>query len=134
MKANILNGWEVQLIDIYGHTPKNFELRQANDEWVCQYLYYLYFAYYVTTTGGHWCKDEIPLGSDGWSILGPGTASQCSEEEAKGIVAYDNDRYYRDYLTDRTYQLDTALESLHSYIRANGKEPGNIVIVIRKKN
>lgn len=120
MKVNILNGWEVGMVDV----PEG-ATHYSLSEW--QGISYLFF-----NTG---FDTSLPPGS--WSILGPGTASQCSEEDAKGIVekGYFAGKFcgYPSYQTQSLY-YSYALESLHSYIRANGKEPGNIVIVYRKKN
>lgn len=94
-------------------------------------------------TGGAPLPDHsgyLPPGS--WSILGPGLATQCSEEDAALILngnwCEDDDCFYYPDETKR-WLVDycppdwtlSALASLHSMIRANGKEPGKCVVIYK---
>jgi hypothetical protein len=70
---------------------------------------------------------RLPPGS--WTIV------EQTEEGAAKIVEKDEDGYYKNY-NWKSWHSDsvcgTALESLHSWIRSQGKEPDEVVIVKKK--
>lgn len=82
-----------------------------------------------------------------WEIVGKGLVSEITEGEADNVVHWhcwlddDGNHFslsYKDYMDvtqiARTeYKLNTALESLHSFIRSHGYEPTEIVLLIEKK-
>lgn len=127
MKVNILNNHEVVLVEIPDGGEFAGFLPEHNIIW-----------YQPPILRGRLTID-LPPGE--WSLLGKGTASQVSEKEAFIVADLIHDppgrknmRVWRNHEANTLTNYCTALESLHSYIRANGKEPGNIVIVYRKKN
>lgn len=95
---------------------------------------------------GEWHDEDSIPGT--WSIVGPGLCSEVTEEEARGLVErdwwYDGQSedhglgkvtWYREYpkeLEDST--LLSAIESLHSFIRSNGKEPSKCVLLINQNS
>lgn len=80
------------------------------------------------------------LPGTGWQILGPGLSTQCSEEDAGRVVGDPETLIHEDqkweYWPDHTDKhgqniVYTPLASLHSLIRANGKEPGKVVVIYK---
>ena len=61
-----------------------------------------------------------------WRIIG--LAAEATEEQAKGVCTKKEGKWYWDYETE-DYDVLTALESLHSFIRSKGMSIENTIIL-----
>jgi hypothetical protein len=78
-------------------------------------------------------REDLPPGQ--WSLVGSGLASECSEEEAREVVERDEDDCFKNYNwrswhSDST--CDTAIDSLHSFVIANGHQKETCIVLINK--
>jgi len=88
-----------------------------------------YLLYFVGTNRNDVKQRRLP--SNGYSLIGPGLASEIGEGDAKELVMNDHGDLF-DY-TGKNMFCATATASLHSFLRSQGYGDADKIVLLIKK-